>query len=328
MSARPAGDGAAPPAPEPPSRGERWVGHFADAIAGWPFPAWLLSILAFGTLAMLAMLLAPRGPSGFGAFAEEFQVWCFGFDPATGRMQPATVVVALVQPAVLSAVIWAFWAGPLRSAWRDRRPRLVAVGLVGVLSVAGAGAGMASLRVSDPTAELAFPADVLRLDHPAPTFRLIDQAGEAVSPADLRGKIVVLTAVYGHCGLTCPTIFRQARRSLAGLSAAERAEVVVLAVTLDPARDTPAALPRLAAAQKVAAPQWRLLSGPPAEVEAVLDAMEVARQRDPKTGVIDHANVFLLLDRRGRLAYRLTIGDRQQRWMDAALRVLLNEPTP
>jgi len=61
-------------------------------------------------------------------------------------------------------------------------------------------------------------------------------------------------------------------------------------------------------------------------VEGVLDAMQIARQRDPETGVISHANLFLLVDREGRLAYRLGLGERQQRWLTSALRVLLNEP--
>jgi len=52
----------------------------------------------------------------------------------------------------------------------------------------------------------------------------------------------------------------------------------------------------------------------------------VARQRDPKTGVIDHSNLFILVDRQGRVSYRLTLGSRQQQWLISALQVLLAEP--
>lgn len=296
-----------------------------DALGGWAFSAWLLATLASGTLAMLAMLAAPRGSDGFGAFAEDFQVWCFGLNPATGRMEPMAIAASLAQPLVLATVVWAFWQAPLRQAWRAQRRAVAAVAVVGACTIALGGVALAWSRDDDRSTQQAFPADQLRMDHPAPAFALVDQTGQTVRPADFAGKLVVLTAVYGHCGLTCPTIFRQSRRVLEALSEGERAQVVMLAVTLDPARDTPATLPRLAAAQGVSAPQWRLLSGPPEQVNAALDAMEVARRRDPATGVIDHANVFLLLDRRGRLAYRLTIGERQQRWMQAALRTLLAE---
>lgn len=72
-------------------------------------------------------------------------------------------------------------------------------------------------------------------------------------------------------------------------------------------------------------PVYNLVTGDPAEVERILDEMSVARIRDPETGVIEHPNLFLLLDRDGRLAYRLGLGERQQRWLSAALRVLLGE---
>ena len=57
----------------------------------------------------------------------------------------------------------------------------------------------------------------------------------------------------------------------------------------------------------------------------MLDRMQIARERDPDSGVISHANLFLLIDRDGRLAYRLGLGERQQRWLVSALRVLLGE---
>ena len=43
------------------------------------------------------------------------------------------------------------------------------------------------------------------------------------------------------------------------------------------------------------------------------------------TRMIDHANLFLLLDREGRIAYRLSLGDQQERWLVTALQVLLRE---
>jgi cytochrome oxidase Cu insertion factor (SCO1/SenC/PrrC family) len=70
---------------------------------------------------------------------------------------------------------------------------------------------------------------------------------------------------------------------------------------------------------------YHLVTGDPAEVEPLLDRMQIARQRDPETGVISHANLFLLIDREGRIAYRLGLGERQQRWLTSALRVLLRE---
>jgi protein SCO1/2 len=47
--------------------------------------------------------------------------------------------------------------------------------------------------------------------------------------------------------------------------------------------------------------------------------------RDTDTGLIDHANLFILIDREGRVAYRFTLGERQQDWLGNALRLLLGE---
>ena len=120
-------------------------------------------------------------------------------------------------------------------------------------------------------------------------------------------------------------ILAQARRVVDALTPEERAEVTVVAVTLDPARDDRKALAALAAAQGVAAPAWRLVTGEPARVEATLDAMGITRRRNPETGVIDHANLFLVIDRAGRVAYRFTLGDLQERWTASALRSLVAE---
>jgi cytochrome oxidase Cu insertion factor (SCO1/SenC/PrrC family) len=99
-----------------------------------------------------------------------------------------------------------------------------------------------------------------------------------------------------------------------------------VAVTLDPAHDTPEVLAELGRMHGLAPPLYHLVTGEPARVERVLDQMEVARQRDPQTGVIDHANVVMLLDRSGQVAYRFSVGERQQRWLASALQLLLREP--
>lgn len=296
-------------------------------LAGWPFAAFVLLVLGFGTVAMLAVTLVPPSATGLGAFAEDFKIWCFGYDPVRQTYQPVAIVLTVLQPLVLGTVVAAFWWQPLREVLRTPR-RLVPVTASALAVVTSTGAGMTRLEVADKTGVLAFPADGLRTQLPTPKFRLIDQDGKTLGPQDFAGKVLLLTAVYGSCGLTCPTLFARSKAAVAGLTEAQRRDVVVLAVTLDPLRDTPQTIGRIAQAQKITAPTWHVLSGEPAQVEQALDDMAVARRRDPKTGVIDHANLFLLIDRQGRLAYRLSLGERQNLWLGAALRHLLAEPFP
>jgi protein SCO1/2 len=118
----------------------------------------------------------------------------------------------------------------------------------------------------------------------------------------------------------------QAKTAVAALSKEQRRDLTIVGITLDPKNDTPERLMQMARGQGVSAPLWNLVTGEPARIERILDLLSVARQRDPETGVIDHSNLFLLVDREGKVAYRLTVGKQQQLWLISALQVLLAEP--
>lgn len=296
-------------------------------LASGRFPAFMLSVLVLYDLLLLAILLIPPGAGALGSFAREFRVWCLQYDPTTRRMPMMALVTLFGEPLFLGAIIVFVWWVPLRAALR--RPQALVgyvLGAAVLVGATGAALGLVgNAAPADASGALPFPAERLRTAVPAPTFTLVDQDGATISPPALRGKVVLATAVYATCGLSCPMILAQVKRVVSALSPAERDDLVILAVTLDPEHDDRAALARLAAAQEVAAPRYHLLTGAPALVNAALDTMGIERRRDPETGVIDHANLFLVIDRQGRVAYRFTLGDRQEQWLVAALRLLLAE---
>ena len=288
------------------------------------FPLFSLCFLFFYEVLLIGLLLAPGGQSGLGAFADDFRVWCFGYDPATGHLRWSLVLGMMGPPIMLGALLALVWWGPLREAL-VRPVALLRHASAAAALVAAVAAGFVLLGAEPVQGELPFPAEALRTAHKAPELRLTNQRGEVVDLASLRGRVVLLTAVYASCPHTCPLILAQAKRAIGALTAGEREHLRIVAVTLDPSNDTPQVLADLASRHGFDAPLYNLVTGDPAEVEGVLDSMAIARQRDPQTGVIDHANLFLLLDRDGKIAYRLTIGDRQERWLASALRVLLKE---
>jgi cytochrome oxidase Cu insertion factor (SCO1/SenC/PrrC family) len=53
--------------------------------------------------------------------------------------------------------------------------------------------------------------------------------------------------------------------------------------------------------------------------------LQIARERNPQTGMIDHANLFIVLDRKGTIAYRFTLGEHQEHWLARALQLLTRE---
>ena len=76
-----------------------------------------------------------------------------------------------------------------------------------------------------------------------PRFALIDQTGRAVTHADFAGRPMVIFFGYASCQSICSV-------ALPGIAAAldilgpEGAEIAPILITVDPARDTPAAMAR------------------------------------------------------------------------------------
>lgn len=302
-----------------------FVAGLVRAIGGPGFPSFMLAALTFTQLLLFALLLIPAAPEGLGAFAESFKVWCFGYDPATGSMKWIYPIMLLVNPLMLDLVIVVVWWVPLRTALREGWRRLVPpVGMAFCLATLLAGALFAFEPVT-PEGELPFPATAIRTALTPPSFALTNHEGQPVSLEKLRGRVVVVTAVYASCGFTCPMIMGQSKRVIDALTPEERADLTFVGITLDATRDTQDVLAAMAKGQGVSTPVFNLCTGDLETVEALLDNFGVARSRNEETGEIDHANLFILIDRNGKIAYRLTIGDQQERWLGTALRLLLKE---
>jgi len=173
--------------------------------------------------------------------------------------------------------------------------------------------------------DLSFPAEQLRLDEPVAALELRDHRGELFSLADQRGDVVLVTSVYTTCPKACPSLLAQTRSAVDGLDPELRQGLRVAAITMDPVTDTQERLATLAEGLRVQSPPFHFLAGDPARVESVLDGLGFKRERDPETGLIEHAPIVLLVDRRGRLAYRLSLTDPEGTWLPQALEVLLAE---
>jgi protein SCO1/2 len=134
---------------------------------------------------------------------------------------------------------------------------------------------------------------------PAPDFSLTAADGGRVALADLRGKVVAVTFIYASCADTCPMLTTK----LVGIqrrlgAAAGRTRFVAL--TVDPARDTPEVLGRYAAAHGARPPGWAFLTGTPEEIREVARRYGVYAKTNPG-GDVDHTFLTSLVDRDGVL---------------------------
>jgi len=80
-----------------------------DFIISWRFAVLMLSVLFFFTVLLIVVIALPTDSGPFASFAEDFKVWCFQYDPATGTMEWSYVVMFLLQPILISIVILAVW---------------------------------------------------------------------------------------------------------------------------------------------------------------------------------------------------------------------------
>jgi protein SCO1/2 len=129
--------------------------------------------------------------------------------------------------------------------------------------------------------------------------RMLDQAGRPVQWRELRGKPRIVAMFYSNCPFMCPLIIETGKGIERTLTPAERARLGVVMVSLDPKRDTPAALSALVAKRKVDGRRWLLLQPRPQDLRAVAGLLKV-RYRALADGEFNHTSAWVLLDAEGR----------------------------
>lgn len=142
-------------------------------------------------------------------------------------------------------------------------------------------------------------AALRRVRRDLPRIPLVDQSGRRISLDGMRGPALV-TFAFGHCRTVCPVIVNDLQ---AARRRANRRDIPVVVVTLDPWRDTPERLHTIAAHWQLAEHDL-VLSGSVDAVEATLDSLGIARRRNDTTGDVDHVTTVFVLDRTGRIGWR------------------------
>ena len=94
---------------------------------------------------------------------------------------------------------------------------------------------------------------------PAPNFALTTQQNDRLWLTQLRGRAVVLAFGCTACG-ACPDVVPRLAEVARGLGDAPGRSVFFALVTVDPARDSPAALREFGRANGFRAPAWILLT--------------------------------------------------------------------
>ncbi|MGH7862355.1 MAG: SCO family protein, partial [Candidatus Dormibacteraceae bacterium] len=150
---------------------------------------------------------------------------------------------------------------------------LIAAGLVVIV------AALFALKVGPFGASTpALTGGVIDPPLPAANFTLHDQFDQPISLSSFRGKVVVLTFLYTNCPDACPLITQKLHQSYAMLGP-DVSKLAILAVTVDPARDT---VPQVRAysVEKDMLQKWHFLVGPMSAVQPVWAAYGASSARD------------------------------------------------
>ncbi len=140
-------------------------------------------------------------------------------------------------------------------------------------------------------------------------FQLTNQDDRPVTANDYRGKIVMVYFGYTHCPDACPTTLATLATAIRGLGA-DAARVRVLFITVDPKRDTPAALKSYV---NFFGPQFVGLRGDDAELTALSKRYRIAYHLEPPDRygnyAVDHSSAIFIFDGTGRARLLGSEGD-------------------
>ena len=137
---------------------------------------------------------------------------------------------------------------------------------------------------------------------PIPDFDLVDQNGDGLSLASLKGKVVVVTFIYTRCPLPdyCPRMVENFRAIRSRFESRMARDLVLLTISFDPKYDTPQMMTTYARANRAGGPGWFFLTGDAAKIERVCNAFGI--QYWAEEGLITHSLQTAVIDRDGRLA--------------------------
>ncbi len=227
------------------------------------------------------------------------------------------------QPVGMFLTLYAGWKREVDDTLRHLRAHAAGRRLLagtGVVIVTGLGAAawrVSDARLPEPSleqlaaatpfgeADTGLPETYPRLDRPWPASAmagLVDQTGAPFTLERLEGRRAFVTFAFGHCATVCPMVVHASRSAREGLG--EPVSIVVF--TLDPWRDTPSRLPALLRQYELDPELDFVVSGPVEAVNRALDAWNVARERDLRTGDIVHPALVYLVEADGTIAYGST----------------------
>ena len=137
-------------------------------------------------------------------------------------------------------------------------------------------------------------------------FRLTNQFGQAVTLADLQGRVWVADIIFTRCAGPCPRMTRQMKEIQQALPAISQARLVTL--TTDADFDTPPVLKAYAEKFGADTNRWLFLTGDKRQIaNLAIDSLKLTaiekkpEERQAPEDLFVHSTIFVVVDKLGRL---------------------------
>lgn len=158
--------------------------------------------------------------------------------------------------------------------------------------------------------------------------RLVDQSGTARGLDMYRGRPVLITMFYGSCPMACPLLIDTLRAIERAAPPEQRAELRVLMITIDPERDTPAALQALAKQRRIDTTRWTLARTDEKSIRKIAAMLNIQYRALPDGG-FNHSSVITLLNPGGDIVLQSSkLGTADEALLEAIRATGLGSPRP
>jgi protein SCO1/2 len=130
-------------------------------------------------------------------------------------------------------------------------------------------------------------------------FKLIDQDGKPFQFKNSRGKLVLVTFIFTTCPDVCPLLTAKFAAVQRTLDERKFRDYLLLSITTDPERDSPAVLREYAGNFKADLHRWSFLTGTRADLAKVWKIFRVNVTKT-RSGDVNHTSLTTLIDRQGK----------------------------
>ena len=176
-------------------------------------------------------------------------------------------------------------------------------GFIGLLLIAVIGGIVYMARIGGGTLPVVGQAPIFSADEVVSASAPVTASTKPIAMTSFNGKIVLITWYYTHCVDECPlTMFRfeQIQDALKkdGLFGKK---VVLIAMTLDPTRDTPPVITEYASHFHADAAGWYFLRATPTNTRSILKQFGILVKPSTNPEFIEHVSKTELIDANGNI---------------------------